>query len=245
MGKNLVSISEILKNGWNFYIENFQKFVNPILILLTPYVLLFIVEYFELPAYGTLTFLITLASIVINLWISILLIKLINGIFKKENNISAESLYDSSFRMIGSYLWVGIITALITIGGLILFIIPGIIFAIWYGFSGYINVLEKENNKGYEALKSSKELVKGRWGKTFWRLLIPSLIIYVVVMLVVVGLMYAITNGHVDMMSLQQAALFNLLSSVIFLILAPLFVTFAIILYNSLKETKKSSEIPE
>ncbi len=246
MEKNLISISAVIKDGWNLYIDNFQKFVNPILILLAPYVLLFVVQYFEVPGLDALNLIILIVSVVINLWISILLIRLINDILiKKEINPSEESLYQSSVSMIASYFWVGIITAVITILGFILFIIPGIIFAIWYGFSGYVNVLEKENNKGYAALKTSKELVKGRWGKTFLRLVIPGLAIYFVVMVIIIGLMYAITGGNIDMMSYQQSVLLNILSTVIFLVLAPLFISFTNIVYNSLKETRMPTATPE
>lgn len=235
MENSLVSISVIMKNGWKLYLDNFQKFLNPILIMIAPYVLLFIVQYFEVPAMGILSFILSIVSIIVNLWIAVLLILLINGIYKKQT-IDFNKLYENSFKKIVSYLWVGILTGIITLIGFILLIIPGIILAIWYAFSLYDNVLE--NKKGMAALKSSKELVKGRWGKTFLRLIIPALLVYVIVMIVIIAIMYMVTSGQIDLLSYQQIILFNALSTIIFLILAPLFVTFSIILYKSLKQAR-------
>ncbi len=47
---------------------------------------------------------------------------------------------------------------------MILFIIPGIIVAVWFGFSMYFVALEKIYF--VNALKESKKLVVGRWWKT-------------------------------------------------------------------------------
>ncbi len=63
-------------------------------------------------------------------------------------------------------LWVSILTGLAVIGGLILLIIPGLIFAAWFSLAVFVAV--EEDLKGMAALKRSKELVKGRvwemWG---------------------------------------------------------------------------------
>lgn len=65
------------------------------------------------------------------------------------------------------------LTGLITALGLLLFIIPGLIFLVWFSFAGIIAVVE---GKGLSALKESKALVVDRFWPVAWRLLIISLL---------------------------------------------------------------------
>ncbi|MFC1598994.1 hypothetical protein ACFL2U_03250 [Patescibacteria group bacterium] len=239
MTQKLISIGQIIKTGWQLYSENINKFIYPILILILPYIALFLVGYFEVQPNVILSISLTAIAIVLNLWLAIFFIELINNIYTKKQ-ADQDNLYEIAFRKIPSYFVVAVLVGIITILGFILLIIPGVIFAIWYSFAIYINILEKKDNKGWTALKRSKELVKGRWGKTFWRLLIPPLAIYALSMVVVIGLMFMLTGGQVSLENPQHALLYNTLSTVIILILSPLFTSFYIILYNSLKDTKNT-----
>ncbi len=238
MEKSLIPISEIIKQGWQLYLDNFSKFFYPIIVSLIPYLLLYVVEYFNTPAAPILIIILTALSIVIDFWVVIVFMELIDKIYKKQT-IEANKIYESAFKKIPSYFLVALLVGLITILGFILLIIPGIIFAVWYSFAVYINVLENKDNKGWTALKSSKELVTGRWGKTFWRLLLPSLLIYAIVLAVIIALMFMISGGQIDLISYEQSIIYNLITSVIFTILSPLFVAFILFLYYSLKETKE------
>ncbi len=238
MEKNLILISEIIKKGWQLYLDNIAQFIYPIIISIIPYLLIYAVEYFNLPAAEILIIILTALSIVINFWVIIVFMELIDKIYKKEP-IEANKIYESAFKKIPSYFLVSLLVGLITMAGLILLIIPGIIFAVWYSFAVYINILEDKNNKGWDALKSSKDLVKGRWGKTFWRLILPSLLVYAIVMVVVIALMFMISGGHVDLITYEQTVIYDLITTAIFTLLSPLFVAFILLLYYSLKETRE------
>jgi len=240
MEKNLLSISDLIKNGWQLYLDNFPKFLLPIGLMIPPYVLLYLAEYLNFLALPPLMFLIMALMIFINLWMSILIIEMINKLFLKQE-VQLNSLFESSFKKIPSYLLVAILVALIVFGGIILFIIPGIIFSIWYSFAPYVNLLEDKNNKGRAALKSSKELVQGRWWGTFIRLVLPTLLIYCFVIVIIFCLTYAIAGGNLNFDSMQQSLTFDLLYTAVILILSPLFAAFNVILYNNLKETKNST----
>lgn len=63
------------------------------------------------------------------------------------------------------------------VSGLILLVIPGLIFVIWFTFT--ISIVVAENLSGTAALSRSKQLVKGRFWKTVGYLLFPALIIFV------------------------------------------------------------------
>jgi hypothetical protein len=237
--QQLMSISVLMKKGWDIYIANFQKFLIPIGIMLAPYVLYYLLLMYGGPQITILMLILTALMAIVNLWIGIVIIMMIDKLYKNQP-IDINKIYEIAFKKIPSYLFIVILSSLIIIGGLILLIIPGIIFMVWYSFSIYITILEEKDNKGTAALKASKNLVTGRWGATFWRLLLPALAVYLVIMIVVIILSYIISGGNFNLQSYNQTMIMNALSSLITLILMPLFVTFSVILYNNLKETKES-----
>jgi len=78
--------------------------------------------------------------------------------------------YNSGFLVLGST----VIFGLITFAGVILFLIPAIIWGVKYFFTPMISALEGKKTK--EALKESKILVKGY----FWQILLRLIVFYIV-----------------------------------------------------------------
>ena len=91
---------------------------------------------------------------------------------KKRFNEAIKTGWQKMF----SLAWVSVLTTLAIIGGGILLIIPGIIFAIWFIFSDYVLVLD--GKKGILALGESKKLVSGYWWPVFFKVFILSLITF-------------------------------------------------------------------
>jgi len=240
MKKQLISVSDIIKQGWHLYIENLQLFLLPVIIMLVIPGSILILEYFQY--YNLLLYVLIIAiSIFISLWVSIYIIKIIDNLYNKKPVLTNE-LLRISFHKIPGYFWVSFLAGLVILFGLILIIIPGIIFAVWFEFAPYINILEEKNNKGLPALKQSKLLVKGNFWTTLWRLMAPAIFVYIIVMIIVAALTYLITGGNIDLVDPYSQAnmVLNGLSTIILTLLAPLFISFIIILYNSLKQAKKS-----
>jgi hypothetical protein len=235
MDPKLISVSDLIKSSWNLYAKNIKILLLPISLLIPPYLLLYLFEYLTFPGQNLIVLILVALSIFMNLWISVFFIEMINKICENQA-MNLNELFQSSMEKIASYFWVAILVGLITFAGLILLIIPGLIFAIWYAFAEYIVVLE--NKKGLKALLASKELVKGRWGATFWRLILPALLFYVAGIAIALVLTLTIGLGNVDFTSLNENLMFNASSTFVFIILSPLFTAYGIILYNSLKETK-------
>lgn len=69
-------------------------------------------------------------------------------------------------------LGVVILSVLAVVGGLILFIVPGIIFAAWFTLAEY--VLVKENLGVVDSMKRSRQLVKGRVWEILGVMAVPS-----------------------------------------------------------------------
>jgi uncharacterized membrane protein len=76
-----------------------------------------------------------------------------------------KEVFKIGFKKIGKYLLVTLVLGIIIFFGLILLVIPAIIFGIWYSFT-LLLVLDKDMGIG-EALKKSKEMVNGK----FWKIL--------------------------------------------------------------------------
>ncbi len=75
---------------------------------------------------------------------------------------------------IASFSWVSFLIVLFVFLGFVLLIVPGIIFSVWT--SQAIFILVYENVKGIDALKKSRELVRGYWWPIFGRFLLMMLL---------------------------------------------------------------------
>ncbi len=132
-----------------------------------------------LPTFNLLTALLFLIGIlliiILNLWVQIALFYMV----KEENvKVSIKNLLLSVKEKMISYYWIAFLKGIVILVGLILFIIPGIIFSIWFSFSQYVFVFE--GIKGEKALSRSKELVKGY----FWPVLGRLVVLLVIMMLI-------------------------------------------------------------
>ena len=104
--------------------------------------------------------------------------------------------------------------------GLILLIIPGVIFAVWFALAMYILILE---NKGImESLSKSKELVKGH----FWTVFGYNLF-FGIVMLIISGF-------------LQMVVPF--IGSLIVMVFSAFYSLFPLLLYRELVKVKTAAK---
>lgn len=129
-----------------------------------------------------------------------------------SNEASPWEFFKKGWANMGSFAWVAFLAGLVMFGGFILFIIPGIIFSIWFSQSLYVFIFE--GTKGSEALKKSKALAKGY----FWPLLGRFLVLGIIGWLV----------AHIK--------IFGPLINVLFL--APFGIVYANLIYQDLKRIK-------
>lgn len=97
------------------------------------------------------------------------------GVQKKAISIR-ESLSMGAHRLL-PFIWVSVLSGLIVVLGLLLFLIPGLIFLVWYRFSQ--NFVIVDDVRGTGALAASKRLVSGRFWAVFLRVAAPALFFYV------------------------------------------------------------------
>ena len=104
------------------------------------------------------------------------------------------------------------LSGLAVLGGFILFIIPGIIFAIWFCMSQYVFI--SEGIVGKKVLSRSKQLVSGNWWGVLGRSFIAGLIMMVIFWVPFIG---SIVNSFFT---------------------APFFVIYVYLMYEDLKRLK-------
>lgn len=171
---------EYLKESWSIYTkkENFIFFskVMAVLVIISTG-LSYLVDYFyPVNVWEDFDFsntpktigfiLLSLVSLIISLWVqSTTYVAIID---KPTENI--KSIFLKGFKYSGRYYLISLMFGLIMFIGMVLLIIPAVIFAVWFSFSTFL-VFDK-NLKTREALSKSKALVKGKFFKVFGRSLV-------------------------------------------------------------------------
>jgi len=124
---------------------------------------------------------------------------------------------------------------------MILLIIPGIIFAVWFSFGNYILILG--DAKGVNALKTSKALVKGYFWPVLWRWFASYFAFGFIVTFVILILLYIIGAILGDLGAGFAATTpwwSALISNLIYILTVPIFTSIGVILYNDLKKEKEA-----
>lgn len=135
----------------------------------------------ETPTTFVVLFLLTIAEFFLWVWIIIIIIQL-TASTKPTNKIDQKKLQISSIQKMNPLIWVALLELLIISGGIILLIIPGFIFMIWYAFAQLSVVLD--NKQGMKALSYSRDLVRGRFlYTTYATILIPILMVLVYIII--------------------------------------------------------------
>jgi len=237
----LISASQIIVQSFNLYKKNWKLLGKYALFLLIPLLVLtlpglVVITKFLNSIYGLgLYIILTIAVSLFSILISIALTKTIAELYSKSSETKnvKENLRLSVSLIIPTVL-AAILSGLIILGGIILFIIPGIIFSIWYSFIFYSVVLD--NKKNMEALRTSKSLVKGRWWGVWWRLFAPAIIFALIQLIIswILKIPFAIFKTVGGNIAILIISLLSTLATVLFL---PLTTAAPTILYLELKKT--------
>jgi hypothetical protein len=133
-----------------------------------------------------------------------------------ERTIGIKDALERGWKKVWSFIWLFSILSFIVTGGFLLFLIPGIIFLVWFIFSQFI--LVSEGNIGMDAMLRSKEYVKGNWFDVFLRLF-------------VIGLIYMVVN------------MVPFIGPILSIVFFPFMMIFIYLIYHDLKELKGNSTV--
>ena len=236
----LIGPLEIIKESWNLYVQNWRKFTTYLILLFFSTTLITLISagvvYMDKlsiisPLYdGLMMLAIIIASGIFSLWVYISLLQVMRLCYEKKPVPYWKETLQKSSHLIWPAIIITIIVILIVIGGVILFIIPGIIFAVWYAFAYYEVVFE--NKTGMEALRASKLLIAGRWGGILWRLFVPGLAFGILIGLIS-NILNKITYYALSTLELHFLLVSSLVSSVVSIIFTPLTIGAVLLLYLS------------
>ncbi len=85
-----------------------------------------------------------------------------------ESTLGIKEAFGKGWRSVWSFMWLYSIMGFIITGGYLLFVVPGIIFSVWFAFCQFI--LARDNVRGMDALLRSREYVRDMWFEVFGRL---------------------------------------------------------------------------
>ncbi|MFA5358358.1 MAG: hypothetical protein WC310_00885 [Patescibacteria group bacterium] len=222
--KPLHPTKELLKNSWIFFKDNSDKLISISLIMLGPTILNQLIATFFSgtlnPILSGLALILGILSLISSVWGTIAMITFING---NDPQMSIADAFNQNASFFWSYLWVGILLFLIVLGGLILVIIPGIIWGIMFSLFGYVMICEKI--KGFDAANKSRQLIKGYWWSVFIRFLVIVLLYFII------GIILSPLG--------EKTALYSLATILIGIFLSPFASVYVYNIYRNLQEIKK------
>ncbi len=144
--------------------------------------------------------------------------------------------YKRALPIIHSYVWVSFLVGLVVTGGMFLLIVPGIMFAVWFGLATFVLVVD--GDKGIDALAKSREYVRGYGWRLLGYLFLFSLIvlgIFIVVM-IPLGMLSAFL-----ILALDLGWVSDILQQLVSSVLQPLGFVFGYSVFMSLRAAKNTS----
>lgn len=245
----LVNTTDLLKQTWRIFKNNWKKYIFLILWLYAPLiafgflaVIAAIILIITAPTIFNSAAKFSLVNLSSSVWSVLLIIFLIAFLFflaylifsfvvnfalilhthQIDQNLSIKELLKQSYKKVWGGIWVNILTGFIILAGFLLLIVPGVIWSIKYSLATYVYLIE--NKKGMATLKRSAELTKGYK----WAILKRYLIWF-----------YAVMGGMIAMIFVPGL---NFLTNFITIILTPLGVIYSYNIYRNLKNLKEQGQ---
>ncbi len=174
MSMALTKTVDFIKQTWVDYKTHLRMIVT---ILLVPNILTqFIGQWggHSRSTPGSFGLLFVILVTIFSLWSQVTIFM---AIVKPSETLTFVDWYKKSWKYIWSYSWLIFLSGIIILSGILLFIVPGIIFSIWFSMGIY--VLMDKHLKGMSALQYSYELVSGHWFAVFWRCIVNGILMFI------------------------------------------------------------------
>ena len=247
----LLSIEEITQQSWKNYLKTYRQFLPFLAVLLAGFIIRYFLGFLGLylGAYTRLSDLsvdltttLVIASLsFLGIWTSFVIIKTTQLILKNQPLPTFKEGYINTAHYIIPTFLLSLLVALAIFVGSILFLIPGIIFAIWYYFVNYAIVFEDQTN--LSSLKTSKQLIVGRWFSMAFRIVLPKLVFLIGVYILNITFQYLIIKIF-NPSVIKIELLVPLISGIFATLTLPLFIWSDTILYFNAKENPVSTILP-
>jgi hypothetical protein len=166
--------------------ENIFYFISIYLILIPFQVFSYFQNSLESTPYAIIVVIVNILALIAYFLTSIAGILAVKRVID-GGQLNYKDTMASAWKNLWRYFLLSALLFLITLGGTILLIIPGIIFSIWFSFSGFVFI---DQGLGIKAsLSRSRQLFKGRFWSVYWRI-------------IVFGIFFGLVTGLVFLLSL-------------------------------------------
>jgi hypothetical protein len=206
---SLHSISSLFSDSWKLYKERCSVLLEIVLLPALIYLLGYILVSLNLgPVMSALGGLVLFIGFII---FSFSILPVISSI---HNATGVDASYRAAIGWFWSCVWVCILELLAVIGSFFMLIIPGIWLGLALSFVVYVFVIEQR--RGIDALRQSKDYVKGYWWAVAGRVLLLGLLFLVAIIIIEipVTLMLGKTAGSItsmvmDLFFIPFSAIYN------------------------------------
>ena len=150
-------------------------------------------------------------------------------LLKKEFKGENKELFKESKKYVWPYIGLSILTAILVILWSLLLIIPGIIYSVFYSLA--VMTFFFEDKRGMNALKRSKELVKGYFWPVFGRLFLIFVVMTMISSIISMPLEYLEENS-------LGFGIWNFITQLVSLLVGPVALFYSYEIYKDLKKIK-------
>lgn len=228
---------DILRRSWELYRTNGQLIVGYaawLLLTAAAFVLTSFVG--NETARGSLLFAVQVADLALWMWVGVVVTRVTLDVTAGKKP-DALTLPREASLLLWPFAWASVLQGLVTLGGFLLFIIPGFVFMVWFAYAQQAVVAD--GKRGLEALAASRDLSRGRFFTVTWYLFVgPFLVMlaYLAALALFVVAMSAATNA--DLFGSQPPLWMDITASVGEIFLMPLLYIYWTLSYLELKKTK-------
>lgn len=243
--EKLIKSFDLIKKSWQDYSKNIDKFIMVYLYsllgfvpLLTLIIVVALLGRFNFWSILPMIAQISLGFILGLCFLAFLLLAIYYGVRSKvatllliKNSYTpARDNFKESQKYFWGFLGLSFLYMIVVFAWGFVFLIPALIFGIYYSFASYILVAEEK--RAFSSMEKSYDLVRGYWWPVFGRMLLMFLIVLII---------FLVVSMPLNFMSETSAIFFiyNILMNIFWLVVSPYFVVYYCVLYRDLKKVNK------
>lgn len=239
----MTSPLDLLHASWRMYRDHARLFVGYASWLLLTYAAIVLMSLIPEsgPQLGT-ALLVEVADLVLWMWMAVIMTLLAVSLASGKEPDTAK-LPTDAWKLLWPFVLVGILQGLVTLGGFLLLVVPGLIFLVWYSFAQQALLID--GKRGLEAMTASRDLCRGRFFTVAWYLFLglfvtsAAMILFIAVVFLSLS---AITGTNIETVFGADAPLWaDVTVTVTDIFVMPLLYIYWVLTYLELKKLQQKS----
>lgn len=246
-GAGLPGVLPLLKETLGLYKTHLQSLTGYLAWLLFPLVLtviffLGVMGVTEVSESGRALFDFLINGLLLTLlilWCMTIIVLLVPS-WRAKKQLKGDVLGRIAWHFTPTVVYISLIVCVLSVGGLLLLIIPGILLSVWFSFATITAVLEQKTV--FASMKRSKELVRGKFMQILWRQYAGGFLILTLYLVLYVAILSAAWGlDPAAFLSAEKPPLFaEILLRIFEIIIFPIGVIYQTILYLEVLKLEKT-----